>query len=97
MLRKIVNTETSRAVCNLLAHTPDAFSIKDTLECGHITYRKGSAGFAVRRQCLHCDHLKGGGISICGDIRETWNDETQMPKRERVHDEQALDGEGTRP
>ena len=91
MLRKVVNTETSLAQCNLLANVPDAFSIMDTLECGHITYRKGSAGFAMRRQCIHCDNLKGGGISIRGAIRETWDDETQMPKREPVHDEQRTD------
>ena len=88
MLRKVVNTETSEAQCNLLANTYDAFSIKDTLECGHVTYRKGSAGFAVRRQCTSCDQLKRGATSMRGDIRETWDEATQMPKRERVHDGQ---------
>ncbi len=89
MLRKVVKTDTYDATvrCNLLAHT-DAFGIKDTLECGHTTYRKGSAGFAMRRQCIHCDNLKGGGIAICGDIQETWDETTQMPKREPVHDDQ---------
>ena len=84
MLRIVVNTETSRAQCNLLANTPDAFSIRDTLECGHITYRKGSAGFAMRRQCRHCDHLAGGGESQRGNIIETWDAKTRMPIRTPV-------------
>lgn len=92
MLRKVVKTDTTEPNCNLLAYTPDAFGIVDTLECGHVVRRKGSAGFAQRRQCRNCDSLKNGGETIYGcegdQIRETWDEASQMPKREPVQPEQ---------
>lgn len=77
MLRKVVNTVTNTPNCNLCG--PDAFGITDTLECGHTVHVKGSAGFAARRQCRDCDHLKGGGYQRIGDVEESWDEETQMP------------------
>ena len=82
MLRKVVKTDTNTPDCNLCG--PDAFGITDTLECGHVVHRKGSAGFAMRRQCNDCDCLANGGYISVGDIEESWDRETRMPIRKRV-------------
>ena len=77
MLRKVVKSETYKP----MRTAPGAFGIRDTLECGHVACVKGSQGFAKRRQCHTCDRLATGMVGATGNIRETWDAETQMPKR----------------
>ena len=80
MLRIVVNSETYKPTRT----APGSFGIKDTLECGHVVYFKGSQGFAKRRQCHTCDRLKDGMVRTTGNTRETWDSETNMPKRETI-------------
>lgn len=75
MFRKVVKTERYQPMNTL----PPSFGIRDTLECGHIIYNKGSAGHAKKRHCTRCDHLKAGMISTVGGVRELWDAETDMP------------------
>lgn len=67
-----------------------------TLECGHFTARKLSAGRPGWVQCRDCKNLKNGGTMTCPmpgssdptqRVRETWDATKQWPKREVITSE----------
>lgn len=71
MFRLVTNTERYR--------NSGGYTIKDTLECGHTKFNKGSAGRAKKRHCNRCEGLKNGMKSTIGNEQELWNKSTQLP------------------
>ena len=80
IMRKVVNTR----IYDRVGFAPGGFGIINVLECGHEIGTKGSAGYANKRRCFMCESLAHGGASTTNGIRETWDENTQMPKREPV-------------
>lgn len=81
IMRDVIRTQTR----SRKSFAPGGFVIINILNCGHEVSSKGSAGFAKKKRCHQCERLKDyGGHSTTGNIRETWDSTTNMPKREKI-------------